>query len=618
MPSFGTRTFKGRPLFADDRSWRLFVLLAALLFVAAFKLSCRVAGYDFLALGDDDINVTLNPYLGHLDHDRWMWLLTDSSYVRRFMPLGWLTLCALFQVNGLDPFFYHSAAFAFYVVNVVLVYVTIAHVVRIFVPASSAGLGRWQVFASFLGAAWWAFHPLRVESTAWVSGMLYGQGATFFLLAFIAYLRSYVAALEGRPRRLWMALSFVAISASLLTYPIALGFGFLLLAMDGYWSSRSAPDVIPFRRLAAEKLLFFVPVAAVLAFTAIARMQNPAIWGTVPTFAEFPIIQRAMQACYIVAYYLWRPLYPLRMVPITSVLMDFNPWAPVFVLSLLGIAVICAVSLAWRRSRPWFGAIWLTYLAAVAPFIGYTEHPYYASDRYGYIPSIVLAAALAIGLSVLLSAKSRWIVAGFTLAVTAVLAATTDKVLGIWAGAAPMYGYLVSAIPPGEEHDRILSRFAMFDYLYGRPDEARAKIDICVRDFPASEEIAKVRSQIEDPSGRLAPLGQRVPIAFMHSQLGFYFLKKDEEPEAAVQLQRALKFDPMLFQSDYNLAILEAGEGLPRSAVHHLLLAEKNAHGAISPQAMEICGRMVRESATRTGDDALAKALAVRFPSAPR
>ena len=141
MRLFGPATFGARPLFADERSCRLFVLLASLLFVAAFKLSCRVAGYDFLALGDDDINVTLNPYLGHLDHDRWMWLLTDSSYVRRFMPLGWLTLCALFQVNGLDPFFYHSAAFAFYVANVVLVYVAIAHVVRIFLPTATA-VGR--------------------------------------------------------------------------------------------------------------------------------------------------------------------------------------------------------------------------------------------------------------------------------------------------------------------------------------------------------------------------------------------------------------------------------------------------------------------------------------------
>jgi hypothetical protein len=256
------------------------------------------------------------------------------------------------------------------------------------------------------------------------------------------------------------------------------------------------------------------------------------------------------------------------------------------------------------------------YLASVVPFVGYTEHPYYASDRYAYIPSIVLAAGIAAGLSALLSSRSRWVASAVGAVLVAVLGATTDKVLGIWAGPAPMYSYLVSAIPLGEEHDRILSRFAMFDYLYGRPEEARAKIDICIHDFPSSEEIGKVRSEIEDASGRLAPVGQRVPIAFMHSELGLYFLKEKEPIEAGVQLHRALKLDPMLYQADYNLAILAAVQGRPRSAVHHFLRAEINSGGKLSPSAVDACSRLILKSAEQSGDEALARALAVRFPKA--
>ena len=125
---------------------RLVLLLGAVLLLASWILSSRVAGFDFLALGDDDINVTLNPHLGPLDADRWVWMFSDWSYVRRFMPLGWMTLCAVFQVNGLDPFYYHSAAFAFYMVNVALVYVFILHAVRVFVPAAADGLTAWQAF----------------------------------------------------------------------------------------------------------------------------------------------------------------------------------------------------------------------------------------------------------------------------------------------------------------------------------------------------------------------------------------------------------------------------------------------------------------------------------------
>jgi hypothetical protein len=599
-----------RTFFANTAARRIFFLLGALLLLSAWRLSCRVAGYDFLALGDDDINVTLNPYLGHLDHDHWAWLLTDTSYVRRFMPFGWLTLCAIFEVNGLDPFFYHSAAFGFYIANVVLVYAVTAHVLRVFARGCAGGLDQWHVFASFLAAGWWAFHPLRVESTAWISGLLYGQGAMFFLIAALAYLRSYMGALRGRSRTLWIAVSLLAITASLLTYPIALGFAFLLFATDYYFVVGVAPGIgLSLRRLAMEKVLFLIPVGSVFLFTALARVRNPAVWGGVPTFADFPLFQRVMQAAYIVAYYVWRPLYPLRMTPITSTLMDFNPWAGVFVLSLALIAAVSAYALISRRTRPWFGCLWLVYLTTVVPFIGFTEHPYYASDRYAYIPSIVIAAVGALGLALILDAQWRRRASLWGLGLIVVLGLNTNQVLSIWAGPAPMFSYLVSAIPPGEEHDRILSRFAMFDYLYGDPAGARAKIDICVRDFPASEEIGKVKDQIENQSGRLAPKGERVPIAFMHSQLGFYFLKTHQPIEAGVQLRRALEFDPALFDADYNLALLEATEGRPRDALHHLLLAEAHAGGALPMASRDTCARVIGESARAVGDDALARLL---------
>ena len=203
---------------------RLIFLLGVILLLGAFMLNVRVAGYDFLALGDDDINVTLNPHLGHLSGARWAWLLTDSSYVRRYMPLGWLTLCGLFPVNGLDPFVYHAAAFGFYIVNVALVYVLALLAIRQLVPAARGGLKAWHAWAAFLAAGWWAFHPLRAESTAWISGLLYGQAATGFLLALVAYLLAWA---HPARRSVWVAASWVAITASLLTYPIALGFPLL-------------------------------------------------------------------------------------------------------------------------------------------------------------------------------------------------------------------------------------------------------------------------------------------------------------------------------------------------------------------------------------------------------
>jgi hypothetical protein len=599
-----------RTLFEGKDARRLFVLLGAALLLAAWWMSRRVVGYEFLALGDDDINVTLNPYLGHLSSDRWVWLFTDSSYVRRYMPLGWMTLFGTFQVNGLDPFWYHAASFLFYIANIALVYAVVAHAVRVFSYDASYGLRRWPVFASFLCASWWALHPLRVESTAWISGVLYGQAAFFALCATLAYLRSYMNADRPARRLLWTGVSFVAITASLLTYPIALGFAFLLLALD--WCFRliyRRERVVSFGRLALEKLIFLVPVGAILAVTAHARMQNPAIWGSVPDFVQFPLFQRLMQASYIIGYYVWRSLYPLRMAPITSALLDFNPWAPVFLVSLAAIIAVLAYAIRVRRMRPWVGAFCGAYLASVIPFVGFTEHPHYAADRYAYLPTIVMASSLAVALGDIISRRWRYRWSVGILAVVVVLSATTNRVLGIWADPRTMFTYLVGSIPEGEEHDRILSRFALLEYLYGNSDDARAKIEQCVRDFPLSTEIRKVQAQIEDPTGRLAPEGERLPIAFMHSQLGLYFLKEHQSFEAAEQLRMALCLDNTLFQTDYNLALLEANEALPREALHHLLLAQAHGGSRLTASQDRVGMKLIQNAARLSGDRALDQAV---------
>jgi hypothetical protein len=176
-----------------------------------------------------------------------------------------------------------------------------------------------------------------------------------------------------------------------------------------------------------------------------------------------------------------------------------------------------------------------------------------------------------------------------------------------------MYAYLVDSLPEGEQHDRILSRFAMFDYLYGNPQEAQRKIDRCVRDFPRSEEILKVRAAIEDASGRLAPRGEPRPIAFMHYQMGLYFLRVGEPAEGAEQLRRSLGFDPSLFGADYDLAVMDAAAGRPREALHHFLLAEAHAGAGLSPAKLTSCLQLIQRSATAAGDAALARSVEARL-----
>ena len=192
---------KPAPLFANAEAARLFWLCAFLLLLASLALNLRVLDFGFLYLRDDDVNVAVNRHMGRINAERLGWMFTDFSYVRRYIPLGWLNFSATYEFAGLDPRPYHAVALALYLANTALVFILVAHALRLFAqPGAGDALGPWGVGAAALAAAWWAAHPFRVETTAWVSGNLYGQSMALLLLAsLLAYLRTY-GSQGGAPR----------------------------------------------------------------------------------------------------------------------------------------------------------------------------------------------------------------------------------------------------------------------------------------------------------------------------------------------------------------------------------------------------------------------------------
>ena len=101
--------------------------------------------FGFLYLRDDDVNVTLNPHMGGIDLARLKWMFTDWSYVRRYIPLGWLNFSATYEAAGLDPHPYHAVALALYAVNSGLVFANVLLALRLFTPRGrSGGLTSWE------------------------------------------------------------------------------------------------------------------------------------------------------------------------------------------------------------------------------------------------------------------------------------------------------------------------------------------------------------------------------------------------------------------------------------------------------------------------------------------
>ncbi len=578
-------------------------LLGLLLVLAALALNRGVLGFGFLYLRDDDLNVALNPHLGGLGADRLRWMFTDWTYARRYMPLGWLGFSATYEFAGLDPRPYHLVSLALYAANACLLYAVTLRALRVFAGSCSGGLSPWAVGSAFLASAWWAMHPFRVETTAWISGNLYGQATALALASALLYLESY-GALGGR-RGVLVALSALFYAASLLTYPIALGLPILLVGMD---LLRAAKGPVPgLRRLLAEKVAFFLPLAVVLTVTVAARLHTE-VFGPVPGLRELPLFNRAAQSAFIAVYYLWKPLWPANLSPLYDTLVGFDPRAPVFLLSIAVVIALSAAALASLRGRPWAAVLWVGYLACAAPFFGITERLHMASDRYGCLLTAIEAVAAALLLVRISPARGRTLAALAALAVLAALALQSFRQLGVWSNDRVQHAYVAAHLRSSELLDDFTGRQLILEFMRG--DEAKASAELAERlkANPGSPGLRKAAELFAEKRRLSGYYGDVSLLAIAQEQMALSFARSGQFREADDHFLDAIRMDDRFYQAAYDRALVLLRLGRPDDALRSFLLSERWAKPPLSPtQRREFIGRL-RSAAAEQGLPALARA----------
>lgn len=361
---------------------------------------------------DDNLNIYGNPHIQQLTGENLKWMFTDTTLMRRYVPLSWLNWSFLCHFFGLNPAAFHGEALLLHVANTLLVFWLMLQLLQRAKPEIRAG--SWPVVLSAgFAAAIWAIHPLRVEVVAWANCQMYAQAWFFTLLALFSYLRA-VDGVPGKPgsRMAFLWLAVVLFACSLLTYPAALGFVVLLLVLDVFvlrrlslsfkdWFSPSARPVL------IEKLPFLALTVGVLLVTLWARANMAGIWTGTSNVENFGWPSRMAQAFYVWAYYLWKPFLPFDLSPVYTQLVSFRPTDWPFLLST-GTVIGVTGLLVWQRRRwPMLLAAWICHLVLLIPMLGLTEHPHYPNDRYNYLASVPWSILLAAGLLKLLENRSE-------------------------------------------------------------------------------------------------------------------------------------------------------------------------------------------------------------------
>lgn len=384
----------------------------------------QAASFEFVRF-DDQAYLADNPIVSQ--GLRWsgiQWAFTTTTLANWF-PLTWISHMSDVTLFGLSPRGHHLTNIAFHAVNACLVLAWLWGMTGAF----------WR---SALVAGLFAFHPLNVESVAWVAERKNVLSTFFLLCALLAYVR-YVR----RPGLGRYAAVFFLLVASLLSKAMAVTLPLLLLLLD-VWPldrirlpGRLAGDLsshrpgLPLRRALLEKLPLLLLAMASSVVTYLVQAGS----GYVGLLKDLTPTIRAANAGVSTLVYLRRTIWP-------SDLACFYPhpegtlpvWEGMLSFAVLATMTIVLLTAAHKK-RPFLVVGWLWFLICLIPVLGFIQVGWQAmADRYGYVPLIGVFIAVSWASTGLadLGAVARSIMVVLMLAALGACTVTARVQAGYW------------------------------------------------------------------------------------------------------------------------------------------------------------------------------------------
>jgi protein O-mannosyl-transferase len=523
--------------------------LAALLVIFAVSAAVylRTAWFPFCAV-DDHIYVTHNaPVLRGLSPGSLKWAFT-TFHAANWHPVTWLSLMLDGQLCGLNPAGYHLANTALHALNAALLYLLLY--------TMTGALGR-----SAFAAAFFALHPMHVESVAWIAERKDVLSTLFLLLALLCYLEW---ARKGKGWGYCGALAATAVG--LMAKPMLVTLPLLLLLLDFWPLRRLGPGgEVPrpeLKRVLLEKLPFLLLSALSSVVTVLAQRSG----GAVATLTQIPFPYRASNALWSTLRYLEKSLFPFDL----AVYYPFAliPAGKAAVAALVVGAVTVAVLKAGSR-RGYLVTGWFWFLVTLLPVIGLVQVGGQAmADRYTYVPYIGLAIMLAWGAGAV-AQRFRLPAPALSGAAAGLLlffSILTWHQLSYWQDNLLLLNHTI-----GLTQNNYFAHFAL-----GGHYEEQGELDLALQEYQKVLHMNPNAKSIHlYYGGALAKKGraeEAIPylqealrrdnrIASAHFYLGTSFEKLGREKEAAASYAEAVRLDPShpRYRTNYGSALARQG-----------------------------------------------------------
>jgi tetratricopeptide (TPR) repeat protein len=591
-----------RPRFPAWRAAVLLALVTVILYLPAMR--CEFVNYD------DPDYVTENPHVqSGLNWAGVKWAFGNTEQAAYWAPILWLSHMLACQLFGLHAWGHH-------LINVLLHAVNTALVFLLFRRMTGA---TWRSVAL---AACFGWHPLRVESVAWVTERKDVLSACFGFLALLFYVRfargreatsgergqraetgsqsSRVRSQKPEVRDMeqqsggltfyrspcyWLASGCFALGlmskAMLVTWP------FVLLLLD-YWPlQRFKPGgVWP---LVKEKILFFVLAMAASAVTFVVQKLG----GAVASVESLPLGARGANALVSYCRYLGKIFWPTDL----AVFYPRTGHWPLVQVLLAGVLLAGLTAAFWvqRRRQPCLLMGWLWFVGTLVPMIQLVQSGDQAmADRFTYVPSLGVFILVLWGAYELTrrwpGLALAWPVAGSAAIVLCLL--LTRQQLGCWQNSETLFRHALAVTQNNYiAHGNLGNTFL-----------DQGKTDAAISQFRSALQIKPDLALIHNNLGvALLDQGQtnaaineygaaihfKPEDARFHFNLGIALLGQGQTNAAVSQFQTALRLKPNYPEVHYNLGNLFNSQGQAGAAIN-----EYQAALQLQPNYPEACNNL--------------------------
>ena len=518
---------------AKDKARTALICLAlAAATLAAFwgALQCQFVNYD------DPAYITSNPELQRgLAWHSVVWAFRSGA-ASNWHPLTWLSHLLDFACYGLTPAGHHLTSVLLHALNGVLLFLLLQKMTG--APGRAA-----------LVAAFFALHPLRVESVAWVSERKDVLSGLFWMLTLWAWLRyAEEFKVQSSKFKVFYALAVLFFALGLMAKPMLVTLPFVLLLLD-YWPLGRLPRGLA--TLVREKIPFFALAAASSVVTFLVQRHG----GAVSSLAGVPPVARVENAFISYVRYLGKIFWPAGLSP----LYPHPGYWPLW--KIAGAVILLAAITAWvirrRCSQPYLAVGWFWFVGMLAPTIGLVQVGIQSmADRYTYLPGVGVLIMVVWGANEWLRARpgGQYVLAAAAALALGACLVLTPRQVNFWRTSETLFLHAV------EVTDNNYLAYNNLGYDWSNRGETE-------KAMAAYRRSLEINSNYDEA----------------HNNLGFAFAALGRYREATNEYIKALSLNPNLTEAHNNLGVALGDLGLADAGIHEFqvaLLENPNHAGA--------------------------------------